>query len=167
MSGLLLVGGGGEIKKAGTRVVGWSPPDFFLEMGVASPHPGSPHLGEGNWLDAIPTPHTTTPPHLTPHRRGCPRRALFRVLGNPKVFALLLPKNASYDLLRAPRGILAILWGVRGECGGRGTAQSPIPHSLRQTPHLTTHRRGCPRRGLFRVLGNPKVFALLFAKNAS
>ena len=41
-------------KKAGTSVVGWSPPPiFFLEMGATSSHPNSPHLGEGNWGDPI------------------------------------------------------------------------------------------------------------------
>ena len=82
------------MKKAGTRVVGWSP-DFFLSGdGGTSPHPDSPHHGEATEAapSHTPTPHTT---HLTPHRRGCPRRALFRVFAHPKVFALLLPKNAS------------------------------------------------------------------------
>ena len=76
-------------------------------------------MSAGRAVRRHPQSHTPTLPHLnlTPHRRGCPRRALFRVFAHPKVFALLFPKNASYDILRAPRGILAILWGVRGEWG--------------------------------------------------
>ena len=132
----------GEIKKAGTRVVGWSHPDFFLsgDGGGASPHPSSPHLGEGNWGDPI--PHTPPSHHFAPHRRGCPRRALFRVFDHPKVFALLFPKNASYDLLRPPRGILVILWGVRGECGvERGDPNLPSPHTTTQRPSHPTSTR--------------------------
>ena len=45
--------------------------------------------------DTRPTLQHPTSPHLTPHRRGCPRRGLFRVFDHSKVFALLLPKNAS------------------------------------------------------------------------
>ena len=117
-------------EKAGTRVVGWSPRFFFFgwRWGGASPHPTPQHLDDlGRHL------HLTLPmlqtPHLTPHRRGCPRRALFRVLGHPKVFALLLPKNASYDLLRAPRGIPAISCRRQGECGARGSLPFPISTS--------------------------------------
>ena len=124
-------------------------------------HPASP-----TGVESLPIPHsTTTSPHLTPHRRGCPRRGLFRVLGHPKVFALLFPKNASYDILRAPRGIPAISRRRQGECGA-----FPFPNPTLQRPtlpHLTPHRRGCPRSGLFRVFDHPKVFALLFPKNAS
>ena len=108
-----------------------------------------------------------TLPHLTPYRRGCPRRGLFRVLGHPKVFALLFPKNASYDILRAPRGILVISHRRRVECVG-WAFPFPNPTLQRPTlPHLTPRRRGCPRRALFRVFDHPKVFTLLFAKNAS
>lgn len=38
-------------------------------------------------------PILQSPSH--PHRRECPRRALFCVFAHSKVFALLLPKNAS------------------------------------------------------------------------
>ena len=106
-------------KKAGTRVVGWSP-DFFgwrWGWGILTSHIPA-HLASPTGGESLPIPHsTTTSPHLTPYRRGCPRRALFRVLGHPKVFALLFPKNASYDILRAPRGIPAISHRRRGECG--------------------------------------------------
>ena len=59
--------GGREIKKADTRVVGWSPPDFFSgDGGATSSHPSSPHLGEGNWGDPIShTPHAKHP--ISPH----------------------------------------------------------------------------------------------------
>ena len=37
------------------------PPIFFLEMGgVASSHPSSPHLVDGNWGDPI-SPHPSHP----------------------------------------------------------------------------------------------------------
>ena len=138
---------------------------------AASPHPGSPHTTTRRLSRPHPPSHTPHPlPNAPshPHRRGCPRRGLFRVLDHPKVFTLLFAKNASCELLRAPRGILAIfgaMWGF----------PIPIPHSntLSDTPHPMPnapshpHRRGCSRRGLFRVLDHPKVFALLFAKNAS
>ena len=68
---------------------------------------------------AFPFPNPTlqhpTLPHLTPYRRGCPRRGLFRVFDHPNVFTLLFAKNASYDLLRAPRGILVISCRLQGE----------------------------------------------------
>ena len=164
MSGLLLVGEGGEIKKAGARVVGWSPPIFFLEIG-GSIHTSQLTPPRRGRLGRPHLPHSPRQtPHLTPHRRGCPRRALFRVFDHLKVFALLFRKNASCDLLRAPRGIPAILWGVRGECGASwAPSYTPTP---RTTPSHT-NRRGCPRRALFRVFDHPKVFALLFPKNAS
>ena len=117
-----------------------------------------------------PTLRHPTSLHLTPHRRGCPRRALFRVLGNPKVFALLFRKNASYDILRPPRGILAISPCRRDECWVWEGLGRPHSHPTLRHPtslHLTPHRRGCPRRALFRVFAHPKVFALLFRKNAS
>ena len=142
-----------------------APPIFFSGDGDgASTHPGSPRLAD--WEHHL---HLTlqrpTQPHLTPYRRGCPRRGLFRVLGNPNVFTLLFPKNASYDILRAPRGIVVISRCRQGESVGDTT---PISHSNTLTPpHLTPHRRGCPRRALFRVFDHPKVFTLLFAKNAS
>ena len=56
------------MKKAGTRVVGWSPPDFFscLEMG-ASTNPDSPHLASaaGGHHPPLTAPRH---PHLSPHR---------------------------------------------------------------------------------------------------
>ena len=86
--------GGLEIKKAGARVVGWSPPIFFLEMGGASSHPSSPHLGEGNWGDPI-SPHPRHHP-ISPHIDEDALEGLyFAFFDHPKVFALLLPKNAS------------------------------------------------------------------------
>ena len=100
-------------KKAGTRVVGWSPDFFFWRWDGASTHPNSPRTARRPRRHH-PALQRPTLPHLTPHRRGCPRRALFRVFAHPKVFALLFAKNASYELLRPPRGIPAILWGVRG-----------------------------------------------------
>ena len=115
----------------------------------------------------LPTPPQNAPSH--PHRRGCSRRGLFRVLDHPNVFALLFAKNASCELLRAPRGILAI-FGV-GVGASPSPSHTPTPYPTLPTPCQTPpshpHRRGCSRRGLFRVLDHPKVFALLFAKNAS
>ena len=85
------------MKKADAEAFGWSP-DFFLAGDGRNPHiphPGSPRLADWGGHHLHPTLQRPTLPHLTPHRRGCPRRALFRVLGHPKVFALLFPKNAS------------------------------------------------------------------------
>ena len=98
------------MKRRVPRRLDGAPIFFRLEMGMgASPHPATPHLASptGATPNHPHDPHPTQP-HLTPYRRGCPRRALFRVFDHPKVFALLFAKNASYDLLRAPRGIVAI-----------------------------------------------------------
>ena len=118
MSGLLLFGVRWRDEKGGHQG-GWMepPPDFFLvwRWGI---HPSQlPHLASAVGADHPPFP-TPRDPHLTPHRRGCPRRALFRVLGHPKVFALLFSISPSCELLWAPRGIVAILWPVWGHLGG-------------------------------------------------
>ena len=54
-------------KKAGTRVVGWSPDFFFWRWGGASTHPNPPHrVGEGDRGDTI--RHSNTPHHpISPH----------------------------------------------------------------------------------------------------
>lgn len=49
----------------------------------------NPH---SNTPSHTPTSHTT---HLTPHRRGCHRRALFRVFDHTNVFALLFAISPS------------------------------------------------------------------------
>ena len=72
--------------------------------------------------------------------------------------------RASYDLLEA---FSPSLTPDGATCGEREGRPHHIPPTNTPTPHLTPHRRGCPRRGLFRVFAHPKVFALLFAKNAS
>ena len=84
------------MKKADAEAFGWSPDFFWLEMGgIHTSHiPAHPASPTGATPHHPTDPHPAQP-HLTPHRRGCPRRGLFRVLGHPKVFALLFPKNAS------------------------------------------------------------------------
>ena len=112
---------------------------------MGHPHiPVPPHHMARRLRQHHPTLQHPTPLHLTPHRRGCPRRALFRVFAHPKVFALLLSKNASYDILRPPRGILAISPCRRDESWvGKGAATSsfiptPPTDTLHQpiSPHI-------------------------------
>ena len=82
------------MKKAGTGVVGWSP-DFFFLSGDGGIHPSQlPHLASavGGHHPPLTAPRN---PHLSTHRRGCPRGGLFRVFVHPKVFALLFAENAS------------------------------------------------------------------------
>lgn len=74
-----------------------------------------------------------------------------------------------------PRGSCELLEALSPSLtadGASGATQSYTPtlqsHTLTpRHPHLTPNRRGCPRRGLFRVFVHPKVFTLLFAENAS
>ena len=142
---------------------------FFWRWGGASTHPNPPHrVGEGDRGDTI--RHSNTPHHpISPHidedaLEGLyfAFQAILRCL--PYFFEKTRPRG-SYDLLEA-------LSPSCGECVPHSNTQShtPTPHPTLQHPtllHLTPHRRGCPRRALFRVLGNLKVFALLFRKNAS
>ena len=133
------------MKKAGTRVVGWSP-DFFLVWRLgASTHPNSPHLASavGGHHPPLTAPRH---PHLNPHRGGCPRRGLFRVLGNPKVFALLFAENASCELLWAPRGIVAILWSVWGHLW---RLEGAILHSTHPDTPISEHTAEDALEGLY------------------
>ena len=84
-----------------------------------------------------------------------------------------------------PCGFLATLWffgelvvfGTRvahcvSETGkdAKSHAQArrfPSPADPYSRAHLTTHRRRCARRGLFRVFAHTKAFALLLPENAS
>ena len=58
------------MKKAGTRVVGWSPDFFFwLEMGMPHPHiphPGSPRLADwgATSISHSNAPHNPISPHI-------------------------------------------------------------------------------------------------------
>ena len=121
--GAFLPSCGGGVGSAGllqtqtrTHLGAWNPESRSIYHSRA----GNPNLGLGTpWELDSPAPSSPThparpilipPPSSPPHparlhpypavprlhtRRGCPRRALFRVLGNPKVFALLFAKNAS------------------------------------------------------------------------
>ena len=63
-------------------------------------------------------------------------------------------------------GFWASLWFL-GELVVVRRVPFPISHRpILQSP-FQQHRRGCSRRGLFRVFAHSKVFALLFAENAS
>ena len=67
MSGLLFGREGGGIKKAGTRVVGWSPPIFFWRWGWGHPnipaHPASPTGGTTS-ISHSNAPHYPISPHI-------------------------------------------------------------------------------------------------------
>lgn len=139
MSGLLLFGLRWRDEKGGRQGSWMEPRFFFLGMGGgSSPHPSSPHLGEGNWGD----PHLPTPPTQHPISAHTAEDALegvyFASSSILRCLPYFLPKTrprASYDLLEA-------FSSSCGRCGasvGRSGRPHPPLHTPRH-PHLTTHR---------------------------
>ena len=114
----------------------------------------------------LPTPCQT--PHLTHIDEDALEGVYFAFLTILRCLPYFLRKTRP----RASYGLLEAFSPSLGLCGsswvGVGLTHPPshTPHPMPNTPSHP-HRRGCPRRGLFRVLDHPKVFALLFAKNAS
>ena len=134
--------GGLEIKKAGARVVGWSPPPiFFLEMGVASPHPSSPHLGEGNCGDPIPPHHAKHPisPHIDEDALEGVYFAFSTILRCLPYFLRKTRPRASYELLEAFSSSLTADGASGASMGRAGRLQSPIsphPDTTLISPHI-------------------------------
>ena len=133
MSGLLLVGEGGEIKKAGTRVVGWSPPRFFfLEMGsrhpsIPAPSPRRGRLGRPH----PPTPHAKHPisPHIDEDALEGVYFAFSLILRCLPYFCQKTRPRASCDLLRAHSRVLVAV-GLQG-AGVHRRAPSGIVQACR------------------------------------
>ena len=143
-------------------------PRFFLAgdgRNAHIPHPGSPRIAD--W-GATSISHSNTPHHT--HLAHIDEDALEGVYFAFSTIVRCLPyflrktrPRASYELLEAFSSSLAAYrcgWGFP-----HPQSHTPTPHT--PAPHLTPYRRGCPRRGLFRVFDHPKVFVLLFSKNAS
>ena len=160
------------MKKGDTRVVGWSRLVVVgsWEMGCIPTSQVAPHRRRGGWLGAIlhpplPTPKRPISAHIDEDALEGLYFAFSSILRCLPYFSQYRRPTSSYELLEAFSPSL-------GRCGAScvvGVARrhppSPTPHA--KTPHLSTHRRGCSRRALFRVFVHPKVFALLFAENAS
>ena len=156
-------------KKAGTRVVGC----FRLEMGegwgIYPSRLTAPRRRRGGNLGG--TISQSDAPHqpISPHIDEDALEGLYFA------FSLILRCLPYFSEKTRPRGSYELLEAFLPSCGERiphsnthPILQHPSPTLRHPTPaHLTPHRRGCPRRALFRVLGNPKVFALLLRKNAS
>ena len=119
MSGLLLVGWDGEIKKAGTRVVGWNP-DFFSGDGVGHLHIPTNPARRGDRGDTI--PHSNTPHHtISPHIDEDALEGLYFAFYPIHV---LLPYFSPY---RRPRGSCELLEAFLPSCGECHTLQHPHP----------------------------------------
>ena len=139
------------------------PPIFFLEMGWGHPPIPTHPVRRGDRGDTI--PHSNAPPYPISHHID--EDALE---GLYFAFSLILRCLPYFLRKTRPRGSYDLLEAFLPSCVECGASPSHHPphHPPSHTPtphttHLTPHRRGCPRRALFRVLGNPKVFALLFA----
>ena len=167
MSGLLLVWRGGGIKRRVPRRLDGAPIFFFwLEMGGMHTshipaHPASPTGGTTS-ISHSNASHNPISPHIDEDALEGLYFAFSTILRCLPYFFRKTRPRASYELLEAFSSSLAVdrasRWG--------GTPTNPtLQHPT--LPHLAPHRRGCPRRALFRVFDHPKVFALLFSKNAS
>lgn len=137
---------------------------FFWRLGGARLgwcHPPilTPHTDEA--AGAAPS-HTRRTP--TPHLAHTAEDALEGVYFGDRRILRCLPYFCEKT---RPRGSYELLEAFSSSCGECGVASaSGGHHPTLLTPrhhHLSPHRRGCPRRGLFRVFVHPKVFALLFA----
>ena len=112
------------------------PPRRGVEIGVGtSPHPTSPHLGEGNWDD--PSPNTPPRHPISPHIDEDALEGLYfgdrRILRCLPYFLRKTRPRGSYDLLEAFSPSLA---ADRSSVWRAGRPHPPIRHSTRQTPHL-------------------------------
>ena len=115
-------------KKAGTRVVGWSP-DFFSGDGVGHPHIQTPPARHGNRGDTI--PHSNAPHYpISPHIDEDALEGLY--FGDRRILRCLpyfLPKTrprASYELLEA----FLPSCGGWGECGASPNQNTRASGSL-------------------------------------
>ena len=144
-------------------------PIFFLlgDVGMSPTTSHSPTPRQlGLPISPSPFPHSNIPisPHIDEDALEGVYFAFSTILRCLPYFFLKTRPRASYGLLEAFSSSLTTDGASVGKERGDPTTSHRHPTP---TPHLTPHRRGCPRRGLFRVFDNPNVFALLFAKNAS
>ena len=143
-------------------------PRFFLSGdGGGHPHIPLPHTsptGVDPTTSHRPTLQHPISPHIDEDALEWVYFAFSPILRCLPYFLRKTRPRASYDLLEAFSPSLTT--------DGRPVGREGRPHHIPQSPHsniphLTPHRRGCPRRGLFRVFDHPKVFVLLLPKNAS
>ena len=124
-------------KKAGTRVVGWSPRFFFLEMGMGHPHIPTHPARRGDRGDTIPhsnAQHYPISPHIDEDALEGLYFAFSLILRCLPYFLRKTRPTSSYDLLEA-------FLPSCGECGAypspHPTTPSTIPHS--NAPHYPSH----------------------------
>ena len=124
--------------------------------GATPPHP----------TDPLPTPKRPISAHIDEDALEGLYFAFSSILRCLPYFSQYRRPTSSYELLEAFSPSL-------GRCGASCVVGVARRHPPSHTPqHPTTppsypHRRGCSRRALNRRQTHPKVFALLFAENAS